>query len=97
MDDVAVIRAHIIHYTSFCGPQFEPLSLAFVKDVINRMKPSTCPTDVVPPHFLKEVFYTIGPVVQEIINSSLTLGAVPLDFKHVVVQPLKKNINNKKK
>ncbi len=54
------------------------MSLSFYKDVTNQMKPSTCPTDV--------VFNTIGPVVQEMINSSLTLGVVPLDFKHAKVQ-----------
>lgn len=65
--------------------QFEPVSLSLLKDVINQMKPSTCPTDVVPPRLLKGIFDTIGPVVQEIINRSLTLGVVPLDFKHAVV------------
>lgn len=74
--------------------QFEPVSLSLLKDVINQMKPSTCPTDVLPPHLLKGIFDTIGPVVQEIINSSLTLGVVPLDFKHAVVQPLIKNKSN---
>lgn len=36
---------------------------------------------------LKEVFETIGPKIQAIINSSLACGVVPPHFKHAVVKP----------
>ena len=52
------------------------------------MKPSGCPTDVVPSLLFKEIFETIGPNIQMILNSSLASGVVPATFKHAVVQPL---------
>lgn len=73
--------------------QFEPVSLSFIKDIIDQMKSSACFTDVVPPRFLKLVFETIGPKILGIINSSLTTGVVPQGFKHAVVQPLIKKPN----
>lgn len=41
----------------------------------------------VAPHLLK-VFPTLGPYLHNIINSSLSSGVVPLNFKHALVQPL---------
>lgn len=38
--------------------------------------------------FFKEVFPTVGPYVLAVVNSSLSSGVVPKNFKHAVVQPL---------
>lgn len=38
--------------------------------------------------FFKEVFPSIGQSILAIINSSLSSGVVPANFKHAVVQPL---------
>ena len=51
-------------------------------------KTSGSPCDIVPPGLLKEVFPTLGPHILNIINSSLTSGQVPKDFKHAVVHPV---------
>lgn len=42
---------------------------------------------------LKEVFETIGPKIQAIVNSSLACGVVPPHFKHAVVKPPSKKPN----
>lgn len=70
--------------------QFEPVSLSILKDTVSHMKPSGSPADAIPPCLFKEVLDTIGPSVLEIVNSSLSSGTVPGDFKHAVVRPLLK-------
>lgn len=69
---------------------FEPVSLPVLNDTVSHMKPSGSPTDAIPPRLFKEVLATIGPHVLEIIDSSLSSGTVPGDFKHAVVRPLLK-------
>lgn len=51
------------------------------------MKPSGCPTEVVPSRLFKEIWETIGPNIQMIMNSSLASGVAPATFKYAVVQP----------
>lgn len=69
---------------------FEPVTLPFVQEIVGHLKPSGSPGDTVPPRLLKEVFPTIGPSFTTVINSSLSSGVVPVNFKHAVVQPLLK-------
>ena len=69
---------------------FEPVTLLFVQDIVKHLKPSGSPADIVPSRLFKEVFQTVGPSLLEIINSSLSSGVVPKNFKHAVVQPLLK-------
>ena len=57
------------------------------------MKPSACPTDAIPPHLFKDVWDTVGPTIQSILNCSLATGIVPTYFKQAVVQPLLKKAN----
>lgn len=68
--------------------QFEPVTLSFLQEVVGRLKPSGSPNDAVPPRLFKEVFHTIGPSIILVLNSSLSTGVVPKNFKHAVVQPL---------
>ena len=42
------------------------------------------------PEEVKEVFPTVWPSCLTVINSSLSSGVVPVNFKHAVVQPLLK-------
>ena len=65
---------------------FGRVTLHFVLDIVGRLKPSGSPGDKVPPRLLKEVFQTVGPSCTAVINSSLTSGVVPVNFKHAVVQ-----------
>ena len=61
---------------------FEPVTLSFVQETMGHLKPSGSPNDPVPPQLFKEVFPTVGPFLHNIINSSLSLGVVPVNFKH---------------
>ncbi len=65
---------------------FEPVTLPFVQQIVGHLKPSGSPDDTV----FKEVFPTVGPSLLTGINSSLSSGVVPVNFKHAVVQPLLK-------
>ncbi|XP_026176392.1 uncharacterized protein LOC113138288 [Mastacembelus armatus] len=58
------------------------------QDVVGSLNPSGSPHDPAPPWFFKEVFPCVGKLVLNIINSSLSFGVVPSNFKHAVVQPL---------
>ncbi len=69
------------------------MSLSLLKEIIGHIKSSACPTDVVPPCLFKEIYETIGPNIQIIMNSSLASGVVPANFKHAVVKPLIKKPN----
>ena len=46
---------------------------------------SGSPNDAVPPRLFREVFPTVGQSVIALINSSLSSGVVPENFKHAVV------------
>ena len=72
---------------------FLPVSLEELRDIVRVMKPSTSPNDAVPSKIIKDVFDSIGPSIQVILNSCLTRGFVPASFKQAVVQPLLKNHN----
>ncbi|XP_051939816.1 uncharacterized protein LOC127612987 [Hippocampus zosterae] len=67
---------------------FDTLSLALLKDVVRQTKPSGSPCDSLPPRFFQEVLPSVGASVLDIINSNLSSGVVPQQFKHAVVQPL---------
>ena len=102
IDKVTTIRAQIsppasdpsivVTCTSIFN-HFNPLSLLELSELVNQLKISSCPTDVIPTHLFKEVWETIGPSVLQIINSSLASGVVPLYFKKAVVTPLIKKTN----
>ncbi len=73
--------------------QFEPVSLASLREIIVKMRSSSGGMDIVPPCLLKDSFETIGPKILAIINSSLAFGDVPKSFKHAVVEPVIKKSN----
>lgn len=66
---------------------FEPVSLCQIVDIVSHSRPTTCSTDTLPTHLLRNVFNTIGPTVSPLLNSSVVNGFVPSCFKHTVVQP----------
>ncbi len=56
--------------------QFEPVSLASLREIIVKMRLSSGGMDIVPPCLLNDYFETIGPKIIAIINSSLASGDV---------------------
>lgn len=96
VEKILSIRAHILPHSYDPSviftplaifSHFEPVSLSKLGKIVTQIK-SGSPTDVLPPCFFKEVWGTIGPYILRLINSSLTLGHVPVIFKQAVVQPL---------
>uniref|UniRef100_A0A8C9YNU4 Reverse transcriptase domain-containing protein n=1 Tax=Sander lucioperca TaxID=283035 RepID=A0A8C9YNU4_SANLU len=74
--------------------EFKPLSLTLLSEVVQQMKPTNGPLDIVPARMVKEVFNsTIGSSLLTFFNSCLSLGSVPAAFKHAVVRPLLKKPN----
>lgn len=72
---------------------FAQVSLPFLTDIVKHLRPSYCPSDIIPPCLLKDVFSTFGLCIVDLINSSLLAGCVPAAFKHAVVQPSIKKSN----
>ena len=72
---------------------FQPITLPSLIEIVSSMTSATCPLDIIPTAFLKDVFDVAGPSILSIINSSLATGSVPTCFKHAVVQPLLKKPN----
>ncbi len=54
------------------------------------MKPSQSPVNILPTSLFTKYITSIGLCLVSIINLSLSLGQVPMCFKHAVVQPLLK-------
>lgn len=68
--------------------QFEPVTLSCLEKVVQDIKRSGSPNDVIPPRLFKETFSSLGPFALHYVNCSLAQGVVPANFKHAVVQPL---------
>uniref|UniRef100_A0A669C2J2 Reverse transcriptase domain-containing protein n=1 Tax=Oreochromis niloticus TaxID=8128 RepID=A0A669C2J2_ORENI len=69
---------------------FSPVSLPELVKLVNSVKASSCPLDIVPASLFKNVFQVIGPSVLTLINSSLASGIVPVYFKNAAIFPLLK-------
>ncbi len=65
--------------------RLEPVTLSLLQKIVGQLKPSGSPNDVVPPRLFKKVLPTIGSSVLTLINSSLSSGVVPENFKHALV------------
>ncbi len=73
--------------------QFSPLSLQSLSKIIGQLEPTNCCHDIIPSKIIKQTFEIIGPSLLTLINKSLTLGVVPVSFKHAIVEPLLKKSN----
>uniref|UniRef100_A0A669B2I4 Reverse transcriptase domain-containing protein n=1 Tax=Oreochromis niloticus TaxID=8128 RepID=A0A669B2I4_ORENI len=104
-DKIAALRAsHPSHFSLVLDPvpasecltvfqQFQPVSYSALKDIIDHLKISGSPHDILPSRFFKEALHVIGPCILSLLNASLSSGCVPSVFKHAVVQPIMKKKN----
>uniref|UniRef100_A0A8C6NNP0 Reverse transcriptase domain-containing protein n=1 Tax=Nothobranchius furzeri TaxID=105023 RepID=A0A8C6NNP0_NOTFU len=69
---------------------FAPVSLPELTKLVNSMKTSACPFDILPSSLFKSAFTSIGPSVLSRINASLVSGQIPAYFKNAVIYPLLK-------
>lgn len=67
---------------------FEPVTLSSLQEAVSCWKSIGSPNDSLPPWLFKEVFFTVGPLILALLNSSLSYCVAPGMFKHAVVQPL---------
>ena len=67
---------------------FAPVSSSEISQVVSWMKPTHCPSDVIPSQLFRDIFAIICPFILAIVNSSLATGVVPSTFKYATVQPL---------
>ncbi len=94
MQPSAILSHQIVYYRS-PEEQFHSFSTIGEEELyklIKSSKPSTCMLDPIPSKLLKEVLPEVIDPLLAIINSSLSLGYVPKNFKLAVIKPLiKKN------
>uniref|UniRef100_A0A3Q3PY07 Reverse transcriptase domain-containing protein n=1 Tax=Monopterus albus TaxID=43700 RepID=A0A3Q3PY07_MONAL len=91
--DDSVLDPSVAPICSAVFDQFEPISLAALMKVVQLVKPSYCPLDIMPAALFKEVFHSIGLDIVNLINGSLASGIVPTALKHAAVQPILKKPN----
>ncbi len=71
--------------------EFSPISVPDLFDIISHLHPSSCPTDITPTKFLKEVLPVIALCLLSIVSQSLSPGCIPDYFETACVfPPLKK-------
>ncbi len=64
---------------------FEPINLQELKEVIGKLKPSFCSSDIIHPRFLKIIINSIGPGLVSLIKKCLQTGSVPTNLKVATV------------
>ncbi len=91
----SLVTSHALPETTRCSSiwsRFDLISLQTCKDIIDHLKPTFCPCDSIPSHFLKQIDDTIGPDLQFFINV-FEYWDVPECLKHASVTPLLKKQN----
>lgn len=71
----------------------DPISLSFLNDIVNQLKPTGSPLDIVPSQLFTQLFSVMGPTLLNLINKCLELGVVLDCLKHASVQPRLKKPN----
>ncbi len=90
MQPSAILSHQIVYYRS-PEEQFHSFSTIGEEELyklVKSSKPTTCMLDPIPAKLLKEVLPEVIDPLLAIINSSLSLGYVPKNFKLAVIKPL---------
>ncbi len=66
---------------------FEPLNLHSCEEIVDHLKLTSCPQDIVSPFFLKQIMDAVGPSLLSVINKCLQTGTVPVCLKQATVTP----------
>jgi hypothetical protein len=69
---------------------FTLVSLDELRSIILKSKTKTCELDPLPTQIVKECLEELLPILQRIVNLSITEGRVPDVFKNAIVRPLLK-------
>ena len=73
--------------------EFMPITLDATKKLILSAAPKLCKLDPIPTSLLRNHIDVLAPVIQKIINISITNGIVPANMKEALIRPLLKKSN----
>ena len=99
-DKILTIRSHFppsdhsdesVVYSGKHFESFSPVSEQTVLEILKETAAKSCELDPIPTTLLYENLDILLPSITQIINSSLTSGTVPDQFKIAVVKPLLKS------
>uniref|UniRef100_A0A3B3HB31 Reverse transcriptase domain-containing protein n=1 Tax=Oryzias latipes TaxID=8090 RepID=A0A3B3HB31_ORYLA len=69
---------------------FQEISPNTLSEIVYKMKPCHCSLDIMPVRFFKEIYGSVSSHILFLMNTSLSTGTVPDDFKAAMIQPLLK-------
>uniref|UniRef100_A0A8C6VZY2 Reverse transcriptase domain-containing protein n=1 Tax=Nothobranchius furzeri TaxID=105023 RepID=A0A8C6VZY2_NOTFU len=87
-----VLNSNIGHSDSLWS-SFIPVTVEDIKAALEKMRPSSCPLDVVPSSLLLKVWDVVGPHITKLFIISLSTGSVPSYFKQAALSPILKKPN----
>ena len=79
--------------TTVILPEFMPITLDATKKLILLAAPKSCKVDPIPTSLLRNHIDVLAPVIQKIINISITNGIVPANMKEALIRPLLQKSN----
>ena len=68
--------------------QFKPIPLSELLEVVQKLRPTSSPSDSIPPRLLKKAFYSVGSFILLLLHTCFSSACFPAPFKHAIVQPL---------
>ena len=80
-------------FNVYKGPvlaEFESVTETGIYNLITALPPKSCILDPIPTNLTKECLRDLVPLITAIVNSSLSTGIVPPQFKQAIVKPLLK-------
>ena len=79
--------------TSLHLTNFRPIMLQENIDLSKSAPPMSCELDPIPTSIILNYVEIIAPIIQEIINLSITTGIMPENTKEAILSPLLKKLN----
>ncbi len=73
---------------------FQPVTISACKYIIEHLRPTVCPYDVMQARFLKQVVHIVGSDVSNLVNLSLSTGIVPDSLKYALITAILKKPNS---
>ena len=70
--------------------KFTLATTADTRRIVLRSSAKSCDLDLMPESLLKGNIDLLGPILTDIINTSIATGVVPVDMKHALVTPILK-------
>uniref|UniRef100_A0A3P9J789 Reverse transcriptase domain-containing protein n=1 Tax=Oryzias latipes TaxID=8090 RepID=A0A3P9J789_ORYLA len=83
----------IVASLNYSWTNFSAISIDNIMVVSKKMKPSSCPLDILPSSMFFKVIDLIAPFLVKIINLSLSTGTVPNFLKQAAISPILKKPN----